>query len=625
MNVAPRVIYLALLFSFLWWEVTYPVSSQAVSKQIASPPTHLELKKKAPAEAVVKTKQEIDVSELNLPEDTSSQFTVKQLRIRGNTLISTDELLKNMPLVYNASDKPVQRADLGDLYDFRILHDIIAQPGQPRKVSRRTMQGFTQYILSVYQEKGYAGIYVYISAQAVRGDVELLDGVLPIEVVEATVSEISITAYDANGVKTEKGILKSSVVKSWSAVKTGQVVKKKKLDDFVNLLNLNPDRYVSAVISRGSEPNTLAVEYDIHEANPWHYYIQVDNSGTKERQWAPRIGVINTNISGRDDKLAVMYQDSLKSSHDNYSVFANYDFPLFTPRLRLNLYAGRSKFDISGGEGIDFLGNGSFYGSILRFNAFQTNGWFFDITSSLSREKSKFTPSLFPVLGSDVTMHLWGMGINIYRSEEKSNTSFALDRIENVGGSPQRKFWDPITATGARTNAERDFVIYSVSAARAQYLDPNGVQRLSGSFRWMTSNERLAPSKLTAFGGLYSVRGYKEDEIVADGGILASVQYEYDLIKKGDVQAGGAQSAQNKKRYLTKLAPLVFFDYGLAKVKNAVAGEKENQKLYSVGTGISAAVKDNISASVYYGHPLSSTDDTNEGRGRWNFSFILRW
>jgi len=50
---------------------------------------------------------------------------------------------------------------------------------------------------------------------------------------------------------------------------------RKKLDDFVNLLNLNPDRYVSTVVGKGEEPNTLGVNYGIYEANPWHYFIQV--------------------------------------------------------------------------------------------------------------------------------------------------------------------------------------------------------------------------------------------------------------------------------------------------------------------------------------------------------------
>ena len=583
---------------------------------------------KADAAAKIKAEQEAKIGQLRLPEDTSSRFTVKELRISGNTLISTDELLKNMPLVYNASDRPANQAEPGDLYDFRILHDIIAHSGQPREVSRRTMQGFTQYILSVYQQHDYAGIYVYISAEAVEGDVRLQDGILPVEIVEAKVSEITITPYNVKREKVEKGILRSSVIEAWSPTKVGQMVNKKKLDDFVNLLNRNPDRYVSAVISRGSEPDSLALGYDVYEANPWHYYVQVDDAGVKERRWAPRVGIINTNFTGRDDRITGVYQAPLESDFDdNYSAFGSYEFPLVTPKLRLNLYGGKSEFDISGGGGISFLGKGSFYGGILRFNVFHTDGWFFDVTSSLTHENSKVTPSLSPTMESDVEMNLWGAGLDLHRSDDMSNTSFTFNRVQSIGGSSQRRFWDTIADSGARRNTDRHFNTYMVSAAHSQYLDPNKIHRLSGSFRHITSNERLAPSKMTAFGGLYSVRGYKENEVVADGGVLLSAQYEFDLVKHS--RSGENRETESeqtvKKPWLNKLALLAFTDFARAKTKNAVAGEKGVQELCSIGVGTTVALGEHLDAGIYYGCPLRSTDDTREGKGRWNFSFILRW
>jgi hemolysin activation/secretion protein len=102
-------------------------------------------------------------------------------------------------------------------------------------------------------------------------------------------------------------------------------------------LNLNPDRYVSAVISRGDDPNSLAVEYRVYEANPWHFFVQADNSGTEDIQWAPRFGVVNTNLLGFDDKLTAVYQTPLDSDMgDQYAVYGSYDFPIWGPKLRLN-------------------------------------------------------------------------------------------------------------------------------------------------------------------------------------------------------------------------------------------------------------------------------------------------
>jgi hemolysin activation/secretion protein len=224
-------------------------------------------------------------------------------------------------------------------------------------------------------------------------------------------------------------------------------------------------------------------------------------------------------------------------------------------------------------------------------------------------------------------MDLWGIGFDIHRRNDMSNTSITFDDIQNVGGSSQRRFWDSGTGTGARTNAERDFAIYSTSASHSQYLNPDKVQRLSGSLRWIVPDERLVPAKMTTFGGMYTVRGYEESRIVADGGTLASAQYEFDLVKYDASKEKREAKAmpENRKPYLRKLAPLAFFDYGRTKIKDKVAGEQGNQELCSIGVGTLVELGDNFSGALYYGHPLKSTDTTDQGDGRINVSLMMRW
>jgi len=106
-----------------------------------------------------------------------------------------------------------------------------------------------------------------------------------------------------------------------------------------------------------------------------------------------------------------VYQFPIDEPDENYSMYGSYEFPIFSPRLRLKLYGGYSDFDIDpeGASGFNFFGNGWFYGGLLRYNVHQQDGWFFDVTSSLSQEKSKITSSMFnSVLGSEVRMNLWG-------------------------------------------------------------------------------------------------------------------------------------------------------------------------------------------------------------------------
>ncbi|MHC4280520.1 MAG: hypothetical protein ACYSUJ_10245 [Planctomycetota bacterium] len=109
------------------------------------------------------------IETLDLPVDTSATYNVTDLQISGNTLITTPELLTEMPLVYNASNLPLTEAPGLLLFDLRPIHDVIIDPGQTHEVSVRTIQGLTQYFLSVYQQQNWDGIYVYVPQELYNG------------------------------------------------------------------------------------------------------------------------------------------------------------------------------------------------------------------------------------------------------------------------------------------------------------------------------------------------------------------------------------------------------------------------------------------------------------------------
>jgi len=95
--------------------------------------------------------------------------------------------------------------------------------------------------------------------------------------------------------------------------------------------------------------------------------------------------------------------------------------------------------------------------------------------------------------------------------------------------------------------------------------------------------------------------------------------------KSTDESENGSNQEQNNKLELTKLAPLAFCDFGRAKIEDAVAGENKTQELCSVGAGLLIDVGNDFSAGIYYGWPLRSTIRTDEGKGRFGYSFIKRF
>lgn len=561
----------------------------------------------------------------NLPEDTTPRYTLNRIEFSGNTLIADEALLEDIPDIFNASRKGLQESIY--LFDLRPVKVIAAEPGTETSISARSIQGFNQHIVSVYQNRHYAGIYVYVPQDAFEADGALSKGILPIRILEAPVTQVSSAYYDPNNQPVEEGYLNVNALYDWSPVKEGRVINRKKLDDYINLLNLNPDRYVSATISRGTEPNSLSVNYNVYEANPWHFFVQVDNSGTDDIQWRPRFGLINTNLLGYDDKLTAVYQVTPDSTWDEgYAVFGSYDFPIMGPKLRLNLYAGYSQFNIPDPSLINFVGNGSFAGGILRYNALQFDDWFWDVTGSISYERSRITTdlsALFPgiFLTSDIHMTLWGLGTELYKTTDMTDTFLGFNTYGLLNSS------DAAAMAGTRSGgASDDFRIYQLTGRHSRYLDTDKIQRLSASARLIVADDRLVPSKMTTFGGMYTIRGYDESDTIADGGLISSVQYEYDLVRSEQIELFG-QDVDEKKRkpFLRKLAPLAFFDYGLARIENALATENDDTEFASIGCGLITELGDNFTGTIYYGHPLIGTDNTETDDGHLHVGLLLRW
>jgi len=85
------------------------------------------------------------------------------------------------------------------------------------------------------------------------------------------------------------------------------------------------------------------------------------------------------------------------------------------------------------------------------------------------------------------------------------------------------------------------------------------------------------------------------------------------------------EQAEQEKPFLRKLAPLVFVDYGRAKIRHPDGTEKDNEDFFSAGVGALLELGDNFSGAVYYGYPLKHTDYTRTGKGRLSVGLMMRW
>lgn len=113
----------------------------------------------------------------------------------------------------------------------------------------------------------------------------------------------------------------------------------------------------------------------------------------------------------------------------------------------------------------------------------------------------------------------------------------------------------------------------------------NGAQlRFRGNLQ--LSNDPLLPQERISVGGVYSVRGYRQNELVRDNGFSSSLEFHYPL---WNVQG----------TYANQLTVFPFMDYGAAWNHHDAS-----EDLHAVGIGLSWQGFNHIKADLYYAHDI---------------------
>ena len=132
-----------------------------------------------------------------------------------------------------------------------------------------------------------------------------------------------------------------------------------------------------------------------------------------------------------------------------------------------------------------------------------------------------------------------------------------------------------------------------------QKLFPSGQQwtlRLDGQ---LSGTDYLPAAELFYIGGLYSVRGYKENLLAGDSGVFASAQFSFPLTKS------------------RKWKGFAFLDGGKVWGDSAYG----DQDLAGVGVGVADEINKHTSFNVALGFPLIKTVNGEEqSRARVHFS-----
>jgi hemolysin activation/secretion protein len=352
----------------------------------------------------------------------------------------------------------------------------------------------------------------------------------------------------------------------------------------------------------GEAPGEAILDIDVVRNRPYQVMAFFNNyhSPAIGSEFAGITGSV-ANLTGRGDRLDVSYQNSVESpaggwgsiawnvplnfSGTSFNVQAQHirsavvEFPLDTLNIRSTL----DLLDVGLSQVV--------FESLRQRFAIGVNGVYRRNSTTLLGEPFSFVPS-----EPDGTTKAWSTRLwqeYAYRLENqvvaaRSTFTFVHDNLRDVAGLPP----------APRPDTNYWYWLGQVQFAR-QVLD-NGAQIvLRGTLQ--ATGDRLLPLDLIPVGGVYSVRGYRENQIVRDTGVVANVEFHYPVLQ--EVRHGIA----------ALLFP--FFDWGKGRNQGA-----EGTVLSSVGLGVRLqwqGIQVDVTKAWRLVHPsiLDSLHGTAQDRG----------
>ncbi len=121
------------------------------------------------------------------------------------------------------------------------------------------------------------------------------------------------------------------------------------------------------------------------------------------------------------------------------------------------------------------------------------------------------------------------------------------------------------------------------------------------------SDRPLLSLEQFSIGGMQSVRGYRENQLLRDDGVFASAEMRVPIWLAKD------------KTPILSVAP--FFDWGDG--WNSTKLEKDDQMIYSAGVGLLANVTRHAQVTVYWGHPFVNLHESKVSLQDYGLHFAV--
>ena len=453
--------------------------------------------------------------------------------------------------------------------------DAVTAPFRDRPITFTEVQAARDAVTQLYVDNGY------VTSGAVLPPQSSTDGVIQLEAVEGSVEDIVVEG-------TWK--LKPAYISSRLNQGVGTPLQINDLLEQVQLLQLNPlVESISADLQAGTAPGTNLLVATVVEADSFDVGFSLDNNRN------PAVGSVRgrvlvnaRNLTGFGDALTLSYS----RSDGGGELDAFYTIPVNPQNGSITLSYGRTDSDL-----VDDLGAA------------------LNISSEAEVLELTYRQPIIQTLNQDLTLGLIG-------SYETSQTfiddeGFPLSPGANNDGETKvtalRFLQEWVKRDTDGVMALRSLFSFGVDAFDATVND--GDIPDSQFFAWLgqgqwvkqlapdtplivrgrlqLSPDALLPSEQFSLGGQATVRGYRQDTLLADNGLNLSVEARIPVWRAEDSDT------------IVQLTPFIDGGYGW----NSRGPNPDDNTLLGIGTGLLVRLENQAAFRLDWGIPLIDDDE----------------
>ena len=433
----------------------------------------------------------------------------------------------------------------------------ITQPYEGKMVQLNDIYAIVEKINALYASKGYVTCRAFLPPQTIT------DGKVKLLLVEGRTGNTTVSGNNYT---------KTSFITKRLHLKENEIANIKQVNKDLLLFNATNSTQLRIVMKAGEKPGTTDYEITAYEPKRDTWTIFEDNAGS-DTSGEYRTGLFfNTkSLSGTCDPFSVgtVFSEGTRAAN------AMYTRSLGRSGTKMNLLYSTNAVKVTKGDYKDMIkGHANSYAIGFTQPLVVNETTRTELSLDYNRQNSKTD---FMVLGNrfnivDDSVQDFTLGFAM--------TNYGASHVLYQKHSYVRGFSE--RTPSSMLEDSQNFGFYKFNGLYQKLYAGGQMINLRADAQW-SGSEGMVSSRQFYMGGMYSVRGYKENFLGGDSGFTFSAEYSIPVINR------------NTNAF-------TFFDYG--HVYGNGQSDDQHSILASLGLGIRSTINQYCSASLTLGVPL---------------------